>query len=212
MADQSETNDALADEDGGPVSWVNWRASRRAGTRPHGWVEHGLYTDAWLFGESEPLGPYTFINSIAHAESRRPLSLNLVLRSHIHLDQSLPRVDASKTDTESWTALGHAEQLAALVSLALGVRCRSGGGLREFWNDHADPLGRPTMYGHHAPVLPEPGPLGPVLPHLGGAGSRWETQLTKQVHLGALPEVLGRYPDLERGDAVALLDRLGSTS
>lgn len=197
--------DADDDDQRGPVSWANWRASRRQGASPHGWVEDGLYTDAWLLGEPEPVGPYSFLNSIAHAESRRPLSLNLVLRSHIYLAQTLPTVNTRKTDTADWTALAHAEQLAALVSLALGVRCRSGGGLREYWNDHPDLRGRPTMYMHNAPVLPEPGPLGPVLPHIGGAGSHWEAQLMKQVDLRVLPEFLGRYPDLDRGDAVALL-------
>jgi hypothetical protein len=200
------TNEDVPDrEESGPVGWVNWRASRREGVPQHGWVEDGLYTDAWLIGEPEQLGPYKFFNAISHAESRRPLSLNLVLRSHIHLDQALPNVNPHKTRKESWTALAHSEQLAALVSLALGVRCRSGGRLREFWDDHPDPRGQPTMLGHRAPILPEPGPLGPVLPHLGGAGSRWEDQRTKSVNLRDLPDLLDRYPDLELLDAVTLL-------
>ena len=55
------------EEDRGPVSWMNWRAALR-GAPAAGWIEDGLYTDAWLLGEPDRLGPYQFINAVAHAE------------------------------------------------------------------------------------------------------------------------------------------------
>lgn len=68
--------------------------------------------------------------------------------------------DLSRGDDSRWHAGSLDDEMAALLSLALGVRMRSGGFTREFTEQ--DPLGTPRQYAHKAPYLP-PAASRPIL-------------------------------------------------
>ena len=66
---------------------------------------------------------------------------------------------------------GYAEdEIAALLSLALGVRCRSGGITRQWFRDSGDakpdPLGQPIEFDHRPPMWTPPPRRRPLLPEL----------------------------------------------
>jgi hypothetical protein len=63
--------------------------------------------------------------------------------------------DMTASDTGGYHGGGPAEEVAALVSLALGVRCRSGGITRRWLRGDPDPLGTPFEADHRRPYLPE---------------------------------------------------------
>jgi hypothetical protein len=56
------------------------------------------------------------------------------------------------------------DEVASLISLGMGVRCRSGGVTRR-WDIKQDPFGHPYEYDHRAPYLPPiSDPRRPILP------------------------------------------------
>ena len=103
--------------------------------------EYPLYSDAHITGEfREGLGPYCFLNSVPMNVGSGLINAPIVLRTAIHLPGNLP--DISKPDDTLYHGGTLADELAALTSLALGVRTLAGGISREFGFD-GDPLGRP---------------------------------------------------------------------
>ena len=66
--------------------------------------------------------------------------------------------DMTASDTGGYHGGGPAEEVAALVSLALGVRCRSGGITRRWLRGDPDPLGTPSRQITVGPIcLSRPG-------------------------------------------------------
>lgn len=130
------------DEDSGstgPLSYENWKGAE-IHKKPLGGGETPCFTDAWITGElREGFGPYCVLNTVAQVfpESRAP---SIVLRYWWHINHAPP--DMSKTDVDRYHAGGLADELAALVSLALGIRLHAGGENRRFAPD-GDPLGDP---------------------------------------------------------------------
>jgi hypothetical protein len=115
----------------GPTAWANWRAAR-AGTPTLGAYEAALHTDAHVTGEvRDGLDPYRLFHPVDTAMllDGRGLGVGAVLRVEQHLDQLPPAPeDMVRTSTDHF--LGNAtttDQIACLLSLALGVRFRSGG-------------------------------------------------------------------------------------
>ena len=100
-----------------------------------------------------------------------------------------------KSSSEHWVAVSLEDQLACLLSLALGVRLRSGGAIRRFSSDAgADPAGRPAFYAHSAPKLSSP-LRASVIPDIAGA----DVNLTK-----AIP-ILDSFFRLDAETATAVL-------
>ena len=110
--------------------------------------------DSRFSGEILALGPYAVLNTVP-VDATRP-AMALVLRAESRRPVS-PTLAAdgqhwSKTDVSRYHGGDLDEELAALVSLALGVRCRTGGSVRWFRGD--DAKGNPFEFDHHPPYLP----------------------------------------------------------
>ncbi len=143
----------------GPPVYENWRAAIQ-GLPSSGAYEVPLFTDAMIVGEiMDGYGPYQLINTIAHAS--HPQSLNvlpaIVLRIEEH--RADHETDILNTQSQTNEDLYHGgmmpDEVAALVSLALGIRLIAGGVNREFDPDH-DPRGRPIAHYHVAiPQFPQ---------------------------------------------------------
>jgi hypothetical protein len=103
--------------------------------------EFPLFTDAQIVGEQK-IGPYLFINTVAISTGAvRPA---IVVRYEMHKGWEFP--DFHETNAELYHGGGPEEELAALASLAMGIRLRAGRLTRRF-ELHGDPLGTPTEVG-----------------------------------------------------------------
>lgn len=152
-----------------------------------------LYTDAWLTGGPTftGMGPYELINTVAAVTDE--LGPGLVLRSAIHLtyEPDEPVIIPSKSENRSWLSMTLDEEIAALISLILGIRMRSGGLTRVFRD--GDVRGCPVAYEHRPPSWrSRPNAILPAL--------RRAT-----VSLDGVPPLLSRLPALDADEAVALV-------
>lgn len=103
-------------------------------------------------GLVEALGPYTLINLIGGNDGE--LSESLALRYSLHLpEQSHSQEIPEKPQVDSWLGLSLDEEIAALLSLFLSIRLRSGGVSRQFTVESVDPAGLPVAYGRVHPTL-----------------------------------------------------------
>jgi hypothetical protein len=158
-----------------------------------GAVEFAGYTDAQLLEDQADLGPCRLLNTIGFA-ARQPgqVPLSLVLRVEWHAATDPRERSREQTDTAIWHGGGLDDELAALVSLALGIRLQSGGRIRLF-DPEGDVRGRPLHFDHAAPYLPPPH-RAPLLP-----------TITGPVRLGAAAGRLAGYPELTAAEAGALV-------
>ncbi len=168
----------------GPVSYQNWKA-KLEGHPPKYALEFPLFTDAHITGQiEEGYGPYQFFNTIAIAPSKT-LTSSIILRVEDHL----PEVDISKlkmikTDTDHYHGGWLSDEVAALLSLCLGIRAKAGGSTRRF-ELNGDPRGRPehyTMYSN--PVSLPKLNRSPILPFSFGPHL-----LNDAIYLQRLPEI-----------------------
>lgn len=154
----------------GPLFFENWRAAvqNESPLDFKDGYECPLYSDAWVVGE-QTIGPYRFINTMAHASgpSRGVVAPVMVLRVGLHAQFERPRM--VKTDTSIYHGGTLSDEVAALAALALGARVEAGPTTRQF--EVGDPRGRPVAYyGYSAPVLPHD-ESGPKLPLMTGRRS-----------------------------------------
>lgn len=152
----------------GPLAYENWRVSQADPSAWRGAAEFPLFSDAYIIGSdiAEDLGPYEIINPINAFDrsGRRPA---LVLRITFYLDgDELPSM--RQTDDSRYHGGWLPDELAALLSLSLGVRLKAGGCVRRF-EVGGDARGVPMAHGTPAdPRLPDVhGPL--VVPALRGS-------------------------------------------
>ena len=139
----------------GPHGWVNWRALC-AGAPAAGAVEYAGYTDAQVVEDQVDLGPCRLLNTIGFAARQAgQVPLSLVMRVEWHSAIDVRERSRGATHTSAWHGGGLDDELAALVSLALGIRLQSGGRIREFDPD-GDGRGRPLHFDHVPPYLPPP--------------------------------------------------------
>jgi hypothetical protein len=129
----------------GPSVYENWRAfSPHLELRES--FEFPLFTDAWITGGPVAVGPYLFFNTIAHAGMPQDaLKPALFVRVENNLESERPRMDA--TDTGSYHGGNITDEIAALTSLSLRIRLKSGAITRRFTPDDRDPRGTPVAYG-----------------------------------------------------------------
>ncbi|MFG2790437.1 hypothetical protein [Streptomyces sp. NPDC048419] len=131
-----------------------WQLFRSVDVQSEGW-EYLLYSDSMLIGEEEgSVGPFRFFLTGAAVGSQPTGQLILRIR-HAHpkpepTGGEFPAVALKRR--KWWLGLDPDEEIAALPSLALGIRLRSGGPVRRF-RPTEDPAGVPHMYKHHAPGL-----------------------------------------------------------
>ena len=129
----------------GPLFFENWRAAvqNESPLDFKDGYECPLYSDAWVVGE-QTIGPYRFINTMAHASgpSRGVVAPVMVLRVGLHAQFERPRM--VKTDTSIYHGGTLSDEVAALAALALGARVEAGPTTRQF--EVGDPRGRPVAY------------------------------------------------------------------
>ena len=199
---QAEKQGGLDDVIRGPHAWLNWRAQtdgrpRRTSSRTStsavlpAWQEHPLYSDADIGGRLE-LGPYEFIITMPqHRITVGHAAMQVVVR----VDDHLPEPDYGDLWDDGDDSLYHggdlADELAALLSLSLGRRMRSGGVTRQAFS--ADSTGQPIEIMHNPPVLIPPR-HAPILPGI-----------TATAVLENARPYLETYPRLATDDAVALV-------
>jgi len=106
--------------------------------------EYPLFSDAHITGEvPNGLGPYSFLNAVPIPSGPGVVNAPIVLRAVIYLGEYRP--DMSKTDESLYHGGTLVDEIAALASLALGVRIRAGGETRRF-EPGKDPYGRPCAW------------------------------------------------------------------
>ncbi len=156
----------------GPFCYENWRRAA-AGNPSRGALEHPLFTDSPIIGPGPSAagatgapvvvyGPYHLFNAIASGNRTRPA---IVLRVEAHWSDELVPSWNRKTDTDRYHGGDLADEIAALMSLCLGIRAKSGEPTRIFGWD-TDPRGRPfSSIRRPDPVVPPTRPT-PILPRL----------------------------------------------
>jgi hypothetical protein len=185
----------------GPWGWENWQAQME-GLAPHGAVEVACYTDARLSGD-EIIGPYHLLENYLDdpfAYLQPSVRMGLVVRIEHYRPVADPEdfIDETweQTDPKVFHGGDGGQELASLLSLALGVRLKAGGIVRVF-DPAGDPRGRPREYLHQVPYLP-PAARSPVLPALIRAG-------LLGVALNQSVSLLAAYGDLSAEQAIALV-------
>jgi hypothetical protein len=175
----------------GPQGYENWRKALQ-GLPARSGEEIQLYSDAHVTAEiTEGWGPYQALNTIGVAYQQACVPV-LVLRTAYHLapgDDQIP--DMENTDTTSYHGGGIAEEVSALIGLALGIRLRPGGKTRDI--DFDPPRERPRAEDPGSiPILVLAPRRPPVLPNM---------QKTVKLH----HTILAGYPDLPPRSAVAVV-------
>jgi hypothetical protein len=154
---------ALADAPS-PATHKNWKLCL-AGAPRTAMVEAAFYTDTRIVGEYET-GPLKFINTMAHDLGRVDLRPAIVLRLSCYWPQ-LGYTPVRETKDDHYHGGDHFDEVAALASLALGIRVQAGPITRDF-HLRGDPLGTPTMLtGLKAIPTLYPSHQIPMLPRLG---------------------------------------------
>lgn len=137
-----------------PFSYENWQA-RIAGVPSRVWYECSLFTDAHIVGAiEEGLGPYQLLNAVPH-EMMRHTRPAIVLRVRMHERPQIDLLRLNETNDDLYHGGGLEDEIAALVSLHLGIRLKAGPMTRVYWGEGSDPLGRPAAWGDEPdPLLP----------------------------------------------------------
>ena len=121
----------------GPQLWENWQVYDPQ-TPASEAFEVALYSDADLAGRlSDDAWPVDLMP--AFPPLRTGLKLTAVARIRWNTTADY---DMTASDTDSYHGGGPDDELASLISLALGVRCRSGGVTRRWLRGAPDPLDR----------------------------------------------------------------------
>lgn len=176
---------------GRPFAQANWLASRMGGTARE-LYEVTLHSDARVVGElSEGLGPYQVLNLVPDDPLFGSSRAIAAVRISNYLENTEPSMDY--TDTSTYHGATFWEELASLLSLALGIRLRAGGVIRDFTMDD-DPYGRP-----HAELLSD----RPLL--VTSTKSRVIPSLMVQRNWSDASAILSAYPDLSAKAAVRLV-------
>jgi hypothetical protein len=189
----------------GPQGWLNWLAQRvgqpaRTDSQTDGallvplWQEYALYSDA-AFVDNLDLGPTSVQLAFPADEPQLGhAQLQLVIRVHTHLAD--PKYDSEAWKVEDVSVYhggGLDDEFAALLSLALGRRLRSGGSIRHRMS-RDDASGRPFMGWHRAPQLAAPTLGRSMLPHVGDTAN-----------LGDATELMETYSRASGRDAAVVV-------
>ena len=125
----------------GPEVYENWRASLN-NDEVKGISEYPLFSDARVTGqEIDKYKPYAFLNPVPVDEyigSFRPI---IYVRIENYLQFEIP--DMLRTLTDAYHGGTLVDEIAALVSLSLGIRIKAGKPSRYF-QDNDDPRGHPV--------------------------------------------------------------------
>jgi len=176
-----------------PLGWANWRA-HNDGTASLGAVEVGCYTDASPTGQLDGgLGPLRVINTVPGERHIGLANMAVVIRIEVHERIDPTQIRWSRTSVRGYSGTDLGIEFAALLALAIGIRCRSGGMIRNF--EPGDERGQPYEFDHVRPYLPPPRfRRAPLLP-----------QMDREVALEDARDLLARYPQASWRKAIALV-------
>lgn len=139
----------------GPTIYENWKAALE-GEPVKSTLEYPIFTDAHIVGGViDEYGPYQLINTIGSSQrnARQPRPA-IVLRVDIHLNFDPAEIRMDKTDDQRYHGGYLQDEIAALISLSMGIRLKAGGIIRRF-SPGADPKGYPSYWDFRGdPVLP----------------------------------------------------------
>lgn len=145
-------------------NWLKFIETEKAGSQEcFGGSEYPLYSDVGVRGEIEKgLGPYALLNALPMG-SGTSADIVMILRS-FNFEPYVP-VNASdllKTDVTRFHGGHLPEEITALISLALGIRLKSGEANRYF--DGSDRLGRFRAYSSRPWPSLSVNPERPIIP------------------------------------------------
>jgi hypothetical protein len=148
----------------GPPLYANWQASLH-GKKLIVEYEVPLFSDADIIGAVEGAwGPYDLLNPSSTRRPSQRLAPVLILRFADHIADSMEDyVPMDRTDDTLYHGGTLLDEMAALLSLCLGVRFKPGGVTRVFRPEWRDPKGHPAGWEtYEDPILPPlvPGALG----------------------------------------------------
>lgn len=149
-----------------PRSILNWRLYDTSIPSPY-ISELYLYSDAHFIAEAKEIGPYAFLNTVAHAGIGSESHLKPVIA--LRFRHCIPNTSPAMTESNFGHYHGGTEfdEIAAIVSLELGCRIQAGPVVRDFAPD-TDPLGTPRqLHLHKVPSLP-PIATKPLMPTSAG--------------------------------------------
>ena len=160
------------------LNWFNWLSV--SDTHNASVVEYPFYSDAHITGEfREGLGPYSFLNTVPGRDGLGIVNAPIVLRAAIHLPDYQPP-DKWKTDESLYHGGRWEDELAALTSVALGIRIHAGGISREF-EPGQDPYGQPCEWQYEPKPVVRARSNQPILPSIVGTHSMDELKILESI-------------------------------
>jgi hypothetical protein len=156
-------NEIMKKNNIGPLIYQNWQSSLdNKGEADHSF-ESPLFTDAHITSKNikEIFGPYELINTIPFRNALHLFQPAVVLRINEYMVYNA--VNEDKTYEDNYHGGSLTEEVAALISLALGIRIKAGAITREF-HRYGDPKGLPIAYGYGENPIAPPVNHSPVLP------------------------------------------------
>lgn len=136
----------------GPPVYENWRATL-AGAELLSVVECPLFTDTHIIGqEQDGYGPYQFLNPVKVGPDPFLRQPSIVVRAAWYLSYESPPME--QTDSTRYHGGAWTDEIAALVSLLLGIRVQAGDITRSF-APAGDPFGQPIGF-RRQDQLPRP--------------------------------------------------------
>jgi hypothetical protein len=147
----------------GPEAYENWKAEL-GGIPSKGASEYPLFTDAHITGEIVGgYGPYQLLNTVP-IPGREVVVPAIILRFEEYIESVPVPEKRGGTQVHRYHGGRLVDEIAALVSLCLGIRLKAGGYTRLF-DIGGNPRGRPVAWGaqwnpvllkrdYHRPILP----------------------------------------------------------
>jgi hypothetical protein len=177
----------------GTAAWNNWRAQRDdEPEREH--AEDELHSDVQFIGSRLQFGPYT-LSPVFRDHQRPDVSPSLLLHVRVHTSLTVDILEDGEllpTNATDYHGGILSDELAALISLELGVRLNVAGTRTLFI--HRD-TGEEVTANLEVPRLARPGKAGhEILPRV----------LTRDANLHDL-RLLHRFPDLDEKSERALV-------
>ena len=181
-----------------PYSYKNWQEFAN-GKPPLVIEEYPLFSDAHLTDVfEEDCGPYQFIHLVGQLAECGIARPKFILRFSRHIEVDISVEDMQKKRDDIYHGGNPVDEIAALASLALGVRLKAGGQTREFRvGENDDPRGVPMVFGSiRDPVIPV-GNSSLILPK--SCGSYMHRNIRQEL------KPFAKFPKISNSDATALV-------
>ncbi|MFF0546874.1 hypothetical protein ACFYTF_28960 [Nocardia thailandica] len=177
----------------GTYLWKNWRAWQDGQPELEN-SDSELQSDVLFDGQPVSFGPYTL--TPVTRDSQPTVGPAIVLHSGLHADltpQLIVGDEFAKPDSNAWHGGADEDEIAALISLILGVRLRYAGTFR-LSGIHDINYGRPPIH-REVPRLARPGlPGREMLPRI----------VTRPTSMAGLTR-LDTFPSLDESSQVAIV-------